>query len=92
MNSRTGTEVVTRYLRTIYTHARYPALEALKLCRALVICGEDDKLTPIDHSAEICRILPDAEFVGVPGAGHVALLERPDVINAALLTFLDQIE
>ncbi len=92
MNSRTGTEVVTRYLRTIYTHARYPALEALKLCRALVVCGEDDKLTPIEHSAEICRILPDAAFVGVPGAGHVALLERPDVVNAALLEFLDGIE
>ena len=91
MNARTSTEVVTRYLRTIYTHARYPALEALKRIRALVICGEDDKLTPMEHSAEICRILPDASFVAVPGAGHVALLERPDVVNAALLDFLEQI-
>jgi pimeloyl-ACP methyl ester carboxylesterase len=91
MNSRTGTEVVTRYLRTIYTHARYPALEALKQAPALVICGEDDKLTPIEHSKEICRVLPDAEFVAVPGAGHVALLERPDVVNAALLEFLEQV-
>ncbi|OLE28057.1 MAG: alpha/beta hydrolase [Actinobacteria bacterium 13_1_20CM_3_71_11] len=92
MNARTSTEVVTRYLRTIYTHARYPALEALKLVKALVICGEDDKLTPLEHSAEICRILPDAEFVAVPGAGHVALLERPDIVNAALLDFLEQID
>jgi pimeloyl-ACP methyl ester carboxylesterase len=91
MNSTTGTEVVARYLRTIYTHARYPALEALKRTRALVICGEDDKLTPMEHSAEICRILPDASFVAVPGAGHVALLERPDIVNAALLDFLEQI-
>lgn len=91
MNSRTGTEVVTRYLRTIFTHARYPALEALKRIPALVICGEDDKLTPLEHSAEICRILPDASFVAVPGAGHVALLERPDIVNAALLDFLEQI-
>ena len=92
MNSRTGTEVVTRYLRTIYTHARYPALEALKLTKVLVVCGEDDKLTPLEHSAEICRVLPDAEFVAVPGAGHVALLERPDIVNAGLLDFLEQIE
>jgi pimeloyl-ACP methyl ester carboxylesterase len=91
MNSRTGTEVVARYLRTIYTHARYPALEALKRTKALVICGDDDKLTPTDHSAEICRILPDARFVGVPGAGHVALLECPDIVNAALVDFLEQI-
>jgi pimeloyl-ACP methyl ester carboxylesterase len=91
MNSRTGTEVVARYLRTLYTHARYPALEALKRTKALVVCGDDDKLTPPEHSAEICRILPDARFVGVPGAGHVALLERPDIVNAALLDFLEQI-
>jgi len=91
MNSNTGTEVVARYLRAIYTHARYPALEALKQTRALVICGERDRLTPPEHSAEICRILPDADFVLVPEAGHVALLERPDVVNAALATFLEQI-
>jgi pimeloyl-ACP methyl ester carboxylesterase len=91
MNSRTSTEVVARYLRTIYTHARYPALEALKRVPALVICGEDDKLTPLEHSKEICRILPDASFVAVPGAGHVALLERPDIVNAALLDFLEQV-
>jgi len=91
MNSHTSTEVVARYLRTIFTHARYPALESLKRTRALVICGSEDKLTPPEHSAEICRILPDAEFVEVPGAGHVALLERPDIVNAALLDFLEQI-
>jgi pimeloyl-ACP methyl ester carboxylesterase len=92
MNSRTGTEVVTRYLRTLYTHARYPALEALKRTKALVICGGEDKLTPPEHSAEICGILPDAQFVEVLGAGHVALLERPDIVNEALLDFLDQID
>ena len=37
MNSRTGTEVVARYLRAVYTHARYPALEALKQTKTLVI-------------------------------------------------------
>ena len=91
MNSRTSTEVVVRYLRAVYTHARYPALEALKRTRTLVICGDDDKLTPPSHSAEICRVLPDAQFVAVPQAGHVALLERPDIVNAALDTFLEQI-
>jgi pimeloyl-ACP methyl ester carboxylesterase len=91
MNSSIGTEVVARYLRAIYTHARYPALESLKQTKILVICGEKDALTPLSHSEEICRILPDAELVVVPGAGHVALLECPDVVNTALLAFLGQI-
>lgn len=92
MNSRTGTEVVARYLRTIYTHARYPALEALRRVPTLVVSGDRDKLTPPSHSVEICRALPDAVFVPVPDAGHVVLLERPDVVNAALLEFLERID
>jgi pimeloyl-ACP methyl ester carboxylesterase len=91
MNAAVGTEVVARYLRAIYSHARYPALEALKHIKLLVICGEKDALTPLSHSEEICRLLPDAELVVVPDAGHVALLECPDVVNAALFSFLGQL-
>jgi pimeloyl-ACP methyl ester carboxylesterase len=92
MNSLTGTEVVARYLRAIYTHARYPALEALRHAKMLVMCGDKDLLTPLTHSQEICRILPDARFVSIPDAGHVALLEQPDAVNAALVDFLEQIQ
>jgi pimeloyl-ACP methyl ester carboxylesterase len=91
MNSRTGTEVVARYLRAIYTHARYPALEALKRSKVLVICGDKDLLTPLSHSEEICRFLPDAELVVVPNAGHVPMLEFPEVVDLALLDFLERV-
>ncbi len=91
MNSRTSTEVIARYLRTVYTHERISALAELKRTKVLVICGDDDKLTPPSHSAEIVKHLPDARFVAVPQAGHVALLERPDIVNAALLEFLDEL-
>ncbi|HKS98293.1 MAG TPA: alpha/beta hydrolase [Rugosimonospora sp.] len=92
MNSTTGTEVVVRYLRALYTHARYPALEVLKRTRVLVLCGEKDQLTPLAHSEEIARLVPDAELVVVPDAGHVVMLEFPDVVNAALLDFLARVE
>jgi pimeloyl-ACP methyl ester carboxylesterase len=91
MNSRTSTEVVARYLRAIFTHARYPALEALKRTKVLVVCGDKDLLTPLAHSEEICRVLPDAELFVVPEAGHVAMLEFPDEVNGALLDFLARV-
>jgi pimeloyl-ACP methyl ester carboxylesterase len=91
MNSMTDTGVVVRYLRAIYTHAGYPALEAIGRTQALVICGERDKLTPLSHSEEICRILPEAKLVVVPGAGHVALLESPEPVNEAIDNFLKQV-
>jgi pimeloyl-ACP methyl ester carboxylesterase len=91
MNSRTSTETVARYLRTIYTHARFPALAALRDTPTLVIVGERDMITPVTHSEEILRWLPDAEYVKIPDSGHVVMLEHADQVNAALLDFLDRL-
>ncbi|MFC6019592.1 alpha/beta fold hydrolase [Plantactinospora solaniradicis] len=91
MNSRTSTETVARYLRTIYTHARYPALAALRNTPTLVIVGERDMITPVTHSEEIIRWLPEAEYVKIPDSGHVVMLEHADEVNEALLDFLDRL-
>ncbi|MEV4759813.1 alpha/beta hydrolase [Micromonospora sp. NPDC049559] len=91
MNSRTSTETVARYLRTLYTHARYPALHALRDTPTLVIVGDKDMITPVTHSEEIMRRLPEAEFLKVPNSGHVVMLEHADEVNAALLDFLDRL-
>jgi pimeloyl-ACP methyl ester carboxylesterase len=91
MNSATSAEVIARYLRTLYTHARLLALAALRQVPVLVVCGDKDVLTPLAHSEEIVAALPDAEMVVVENGGHVALLEHPDKVNAALSTFLRRV-
>jgi pimeloyl-ACP methyl ester carboxylesterase len=92
MNGRTGTEVVARYLRALYSHAGAPALESLREVSVLAICGDQDALTPLSHSEEIVRVLPKARLVVVPEAGHVALMERPDIVGDALMAFLEEID
>jgi len=92
MNSHTSTETVARYLRTLYSHARYPALDALRGLPVLVICGERDQITPLALSNEICRRLPDAELVTIPDSGHVVMLEHSAEVNAALAEFLEKIQ
>ncbi|NJC70178.1 alpha/beta hydrolase [Planosporangium thailandense] len=91
MNSATSAEVIARYLRTLYTHARLLALAALRTVPVLVVCGDVDVLTPLAHSQEICEALPDAEMVVVENGGHVALLEHADEVNAAIGSFLQRI-
>lgn len=91
MNSRTSVDTVARYLRTLYTHARYPALAALRATPTLVIVGDKDLITPLAHSEEIVRHLPDAEFVAIADGGHVLMLEHPDEVNDALIAFLGKI-
>jgi pimeloyl-ACP methyl ester carboxylesterase len=41
-------------------------------------------VTPPEHSEHIAAELPRAEFVMVPGAGHLVLLETPEQVNEPL--------
>jgi pimeloyl-ACP methyl ester carboxylesterase len=91
MNGRTSTDVVARYVRALTAHAGYPALQALAEVKVLAICGDKDQLTPLSHSEEIVDRLPKAKLVVVPEAGHVALMEYPDVVDDAIREFLDDV-
>ena len=64
------------------------ALGALADVPVLVICGDEDLLTPVEHSEAICRALPTAEIVVVPRGGHVVLLEHSEAVDAVLLPFI----
>ncbi|WP_329014761.1 alpha/beta hydrolase [Micromonospora rifamycinica] len=89
MNSRTSADTVTRYLRTLATHSRFPALAALSGTPVLVVVGDKDMITPVVHSEEIVRRLPHAEYVKIQDSGHVVMLEHADEVNAALERFLE---
>ena len=59
-------------------------------CPVLVMCGDSDQLTPPECSREIMTLLPAAQLVMVPQCGHMLTMERPHIVNAALLAWLDQ--
>ena len=58
---------------------------------ALVVVGEDDAVIPPAEAEAMAERLPDARVVRIPGAGHLAPLERPAEVNAALLDFLREL-
>ncbi|WP_346538234.1 alpha/beta hydrolase [Micromonospora sp. DPT] len=89
MNSRTSADTVTRYLRTLATHSRFPALAALSGTPVLVVVGDKDMITPVTHSEEIVRRLPHAQYIKVNDSGHVVMLEHADEVNKALWGFLE---
>jgi pimeloyl-ACP methyl ester carboxylesterase len=91
MNSAMSTDVMARYLRTLYSHARLLVLGPLREVPVLIVCGDSDLLTPLAHSYEIASVLPEAEVVVVAGGGHVVLLEHADEVNEGIDTFLDKL-
>jgi pimeloyl-ACP methyl ester carboxylesterase len=54
----------------------------------LIIWGEHDTLTPESIGRQIAASIPDARLVFIPGAGHNAMLDRPDAFNAEVIAFL----
>jgi pimeloyl-ACP methyl ester carboxylesterase len=56
----------------------------------LVIGGEHDAISPPAEMRSFAAKMPNARFVEVPGAGHMAPLESPDFVNAAIKEFLSR--
>ena len=54
----------------------------------LVLVGAEDVLTPPAESEAMAAAIPGARLEVVPHAGHLANLERPHAVNAALAAFL----
>jgi pimeloyl-ACP methyl ester carboxylesterase len=54
----------------------------------LVVCGDEDQLTPVKYSRYLHDHIAGAQLVVVPGAGHYVQLERPDETTAAIRQFL----
>jgi pimeloyl-ACP methyl ester carboxylesterase len=92
MITETPLPVVAGFLPTFDLHDKSEALALLDGLEALVLSGEDDLLTPPDHSQSIVRRLPGAEHVLVPDAGHLVMLEHPDQVNLHLGELLDRVE
>ena len=54
----------------------------------LVMNGAGDLVTPPSHSVEIVRRIPGAEHVVVEDAGHILMLEHPQLVTQQLLMLI----
>jgi pimeloyl-ACP methyl ester carboxylesterase len=57
----------------------------------LVLVGSDDVISPPDEARSIASALPDARLDIIPGAGHLAPVEKQTETNRAILTFLQSL-
>lgn len=88
MIADTPVEVVADFFATLMGNDSVQALPALRAVETLILCGDRDRLTPLAHSQAMKDELPDAELVVVGGAGHLAMMERPELVNLRLRAFL----
>jgi pimeloyl-ACP methyl ester carboxylesterase len=77
-------------------HGDYTACDAFDVmarlgevrCPTLVVGGTADGLTPSKYSIYLRDHIPGAELVLVDAAGHMVMLEKPEVVTKAISKFI----
>jgi pimeloyl-ACP methyl ester carboxylesterase len=76
--------VVAAYSQALYDYDMRATLPVLGRVPVTVLVGERDRLISPELGLELAAQIPGAELVWVPGAGHVLILERPDLVNDSI--------
>ncbi|MGC0330060.1 pimeloyl-ACP methyl ester carboxylesterase [Streptomyces sp. SAI-170] len=84
----TPIDVVAEFYPAFTDHDKTDALAHFRELPVLVLAGVQDLVTPSEHSEAIADLLPDAELVLVPDAGHLVMLEHPEVVTDRLADLL----
>lgn len=61
-------------------------------CPTLIICGNSDQLTPLEHSQEMARAIAHAQLHVLPRCGHMLTLEQPLQVAGLLLEWLKRLQ
>jgi len=54
----------------------------------LVLCGEQDPVTPVADHAAIAARIAGARFERIPDCGHLSTIEQPDAVSRVLVDWL----
>jgi pimeloyl-ACP methyl ester carboxylesterase len=68
-------------------------MEALDTIRTptLIVCGQDDEMTPLRYSQYLKDHIKDSRIVVIPDAGHMVMLEKQHMLSQALGEFFRNI-
>lgn len=78
------------YIKAIEAMTRYEPVAQLAAFRVptLVVCGDEDMLTPPAIAHDMAAKIPGARLVILEHTGHLSNIEQPAAFNAVLLGFL----
>lgn len=84
MSETNGPEVFTRQQEAIIARPDSRGDLARINVPTLILVGDGDQITPPEAAEELHKGIASSRLVIVPRAGHLALLEQPEAVQAAL--------
>lgn len=90
MAQRVGKDAFLRQQRAIM--GRTDSVVSLRsvACPTLVLCGRQDLIAPLDNSQLMAATIPGATLIVLEDCGHMAPMEHPTAVNAALREWMSR--
>lgn len=90
MAGRIGKDVFLRHQRAIMGRIDSMATLPGIACATLVLCGRQDLITPLENSQLMAATIPRASLIILEDCGHMAPMEHPAAVNAALRNWMER--
>ncbi len=86
---KTGPDVLLADFRACDRFDMIKCLDQIRV-PTLVVAGSADQLTPVKYARFLAEHIPDARLKIVENAGHMVMLERPEVVELAMQQFIEE--
>jgi pimeloyl-ACP methyl ester carboxylesterase len=91
MLAETSLEVVADFYPTFRDLDEYQAFEVVGRVPCAVVGGEDDLITPIEHTDKILELVPHAAALRVPDCGHLGMIEHHELFSGVVDALYDSV-
>lgn len=81
MLSSTPVDVLASFYPEFARLDKANVLVAVAWPATTIICGDRDLLTPVSLSRRMAAAVPSSRLVEIPDAGHLVMLERPEIVS-----------
>jgi len=88
MGKSLGPAVAVRQMRALLEYSGFGGCLGRIACRTVVICGREDRHTPVAAHEELATLIPGARIRVIERAGHFTPLEDPEAVTEALRGWL----
>jgi pimeloyl-ACP methyl ester carboxylesterase len=80
--------VVEKMLKCWFEDYAIPMSDLARIEAPTLLMVGDDDIVRWDHTVELFETIPNAQLASVPGASHLAPVEKADLVNRLILEFL----
>jgi pimeloyl-ACP methyl ester carboxylesterase len=77
-----------KMVECIFGDYAIPTADVARIAAPTLLMVGDDDMIRWDHTIELLETIPNAQLVSIPGASHLAPVEKPELVNRLILDFL----